>query len=247
MRDAVNGARAPYACRRRSPGGPVRPARLLLLENDKDICLAVLPQTAGEMRCRRTTSPCEAARSAQPSDRQTCPSFGPARIDDGATTAGFHAHEKAVRARAAGFGGLVSAFHVLAPVTGGKSRYYTGFGALICQPPRLQLPSLWITSGLLVNSVGSVRSPSTALPRAKIITPAPMDSFWHHCLRHFEKSSPGAAVQHLDPAASSAPGRRQCGPGRAQPLCPGVDPGQVPGGHPAAFRRISTQAGRGSA
>jgi hypothetical protein len=47
------------------------------------------------------------------SNGQTFAPFGAASIDHGAATAGFHAHQKPMGAGAAGFGGLVSAFHVI--------------------------------------------------------------------------------------------------------------------------------------
>ena len=45
------------------------------------------------------------------SDGQTLATLGAPGVDDGAAATRFHADEKAVRARAAGLGGLVSAFH----------------------------------------------------------------------------------------------------------------------------------------
>lgn len=42
---------------------------------------------------------------------QTLAAFGAACVDHGAATFGFHTHEKAVRASAAGFGRLISTFH----------------------------------------------------------------------------------------------------------------------------------------
>jgi hypothetical protein len=47
------------------------------------------------------------------SNGQTFAPFGASSIDHGAATAGFHAHQKPMGAGAAGFGGLVSAFHVI--------------------------------------------------------------------------------------------------------------------------------------
>jgi hypothetical protein len=45
-------------------------------------------------------------------NRQTLAALGAACIDHGTATAGLHANEETVGARAADFGGLVSAFHV---------------------------------------------------------------------------------------------------------------------------------------
>jgi hypothetical protein len=45
------------------------------------------------------------------SDSQALAAFGAACVDHGAAAFGFHAHEKAMRASAAGFGRLISTFH----------------------------------------------------------------------------------------------------------------------------------------
>jgi len=47
------------------------------------------------------------------SDSQPFAAFGASGIDDGTSTAGFHANQKAVGARTAGFRRLVRAFHGL--------------------------------------------------------------------------------------------------------------------------------------
>jgi hypothetical protein len=44
-------------------------------------------------------------------DGQALAAFGAACIDHSAATFGFHTHEKAMGAGAAGFGGLISTFH----------------------------------------------------------------------------------------------------------------------------------------
>jgi hypothetical protein len=44
-------------------------------------------------------------------DGQTLAAFGAAGVDDSAAATGFHTDQKAVGTRAAGLGGLVSAFH----------------------------------------------------------------------------------------------------------------------------------------
>ena len=52
-------------------------------------------------------------RVAQASDGQAFAAFGPACVDDGTATTGFHANQKAMGACTANFGGLVGAFHDL--------------------------------------------------------------------------------------------------------------------------------------
>ena len=47
------------------------------------------------------------------SNGQTFAAFCAACVDHGTAAAGFHAHQKPMGAGAAGFGGLVSAFHVI--------------------------------------------------------------------------------------------------------------------------------------
>jgi hypothetical protein len=47
------------------------------------------------------------------SNGQAFAAFGAACIDHGTSAAGFHAHQKPMCTGAAGFGGLVSAFHVI--------------------------------------------------------------------------------------------------------------------------------------
>src|SRR5882724_8805080 len=53
-----------------------------------------------------------------------------------------------------------------------------------------ELPSLWITYRL----AGKLRCSVWGAIRGRILrqnhNPAPMDSFWNHCLRHFEKALP---------------------------------------------------------
>ena len=49
-------------------------------------------------------------------DSQPLAAFGAPRVDHGATSAGFHADQKTVSARAADFGGLVGTFHLKIPV-----------------------------------------------------------------------------------------------------------------------------------
>ena len=51
------------------------------------------------------------ARPGCRSDTQTLAALGAAGVEHGATTASLHAHEEAVRACAADFGGLIGAFH----------------------------------------------------------------------------------------------------------------------------------------
>ena len=59
----------------------------------------------------RGLAPGHATARRGASDGQTLATLGAPGVDDRATAARFHADEKAVRARAAGLGGLVSAFH----------------------------------------------------------------------------------------------------------------------------------------
>ena len=48
-------------------------------------------------------------------DSQALTAFGAACVDDSTAAAGLHANEETVGARAAGLGGLISAFHSAIP------------------------------------------------------------------------------------------------------------------------------------
>jgi chromosomal replication initiator protein len=93
-----------------------------------------------------------------------------------------------VCSRATCLGGLVGALHKFcAPANIGreKAAYYTGFMARLST-----IAGLWITQLLAGKIRQHVRSGPTAAPCITIPIFAPMDSFWNHCLRHFEKALP---------------------------------------------------------
>ena len=74
-------------------------------------------------------------------------------------------------------------------MTGGKSAVLHGFSHLLVNLGE-ELPSLWITCKL----AGKLRNSFSKAIHGPILqqnhNPAPMDSFWNHCLRHFEKALP---------------------------------------------------------
>jgi len=59
--------------------------------------------------------------------REFCTALGAACIDNSATTACFHAHQKAVGALSLNYGWLVCTFHVFSWANR-KTRYYKAFG-----------------------------------------------------------------------------------------------------------------------
>ena len=64
-------------------------------------------------------------------DGQAFAAFGAACVDHGAASTGFHADQKAMGARTARFGGLVSAFHLYLCLKWGKPKIIPIFQALV--------------------------------------------------------------------------------------------------------------------
>src|SRR5437899_1365831 len=89
---------------------------------------------AADLSRGRSQVQATSAASCRSLDRQALAALGAACVDDGAATARLHAHEEAVRAGAADFGGLVGAFH-------GESS--SVFLRRSSGPPRLQRPAIF--------------------------------------------------------------------------------------------------------